>query len=104
MQPGKDEELTDADELWHELVLAGVGGRTIQEAQQRISYPEFMQWVKYRGRRGSLNIGRRVEESTALLATMYHNAHSKKTRELKDFMPHYYEGPITAEQAMKSWT
>ena len=103
MQPGKDEELTDADELWHELVLAGVGGRTIQEAQQRISYPEFMQWVKYRARRGSFNVGRRVEEAQALMATMFHNVHSKKPKPMTDFMPHYYEKPISIEDAMKNW-
>ena len=34
--------------MWHELVLCGIGGRTIAEAQQRLSYTEFFAWVRYR--------------------------------------------------------
>lgn len=85
------------------MVLAGVGGRTIQEAQQRISYPEFIQWCKYRARRGSFNVGRRIEEAGAMTAMLIHNVHAKRSLKLHDFMPHYYEKPISIEDAMKNW-
>ena len=32
-RPGKDEELTELDEIWHELVLSGIGGSTIAQAK-----------------------------------------------------------------------
>ena len=44
--PG-DEKLTPADEVWHELVLNGIGGCTIREAKERIDYDEYRAWVAY---------------------------------------------------------
>lgn len=86
------------------MVLAGVGGRTIAEAQERISFSEFQQWIKYRKKRGSLNIGMRVERGAALLATLFANSKSKNGGyRLYDFMPHEEEPPIPLEQAMESW-
>lgn len=84
--------------------MHGIGGRTIEEAQQRVSYPEFMTWVKYRNKRGSLNLGMRVERGSALLATLYANSHSKHGgHKLFDFMPHESESPLSLEQAMENW-
>jgi hypothetical protein len=85
-------------------VLCGIGGRTIAEAQQRLSYPEFLSWAKYRSKRGSLHVGMRVERSSALLATLYANSHSKNGGfRLSDFMPHEEESAVSLEQAMATW-
>lgn len=84
--------------------MAGVGGRTIAEAQERLSYSEFISWQKYRAKRGSLNLGMRVERGAALLATLYANAHSKQGGyKLFDFMPHEEEPPVSLETAMEKW-
>lgn len=86
--------------------MCGIGGRTIAEAQQRISYPEFVRWAQYRAKRGSLNLGLRVERGSALLATMYANAHRDKHAppyELCDFAPYHDRPEATLEEAMASW-
>lgn len=85
-------------------MLCGIGGSTIAEAQQRLSYPEFLSWSKYRAKRGSLHIGMRVERGAALLATLYANSKSKHgTYSLYDFMLHDSEPDATLEQAMAAW-
>lgn len=90
--------------MWHELVLCGVGGRTIAEAQHRISYKEFLRWAEYRALRGSLHIGMRVEGGIGMLAAMYANAHSKYGGySAYDFAPHLEEPEISLEQAMERW-
>lgn len=58
---GKDYELTGEDEFWCELVMNGIGGRTIAEAQERMSLREFQVWVKYRNKYGQLNVMMRTE-------------------------------------------
>ena len=86
--------------------MCGIGGSTIAEAQQRISYPEFVRWVKYRAKRGSLNQGLRIERGSALLATMYANAHRKEhspAYALHDFAPYHDQPVLTLEDAMASW-
>lgn len=85
-------------------MLAGVGGRTIAEAQERISIAEFDNWVRYKHKRGSFNIGMRVERGAALLATLFANSKSKNGGfKIYDFMQHEEEPPIPLEQAMESW-
>lgn len=85
--------------------MNGIGGSTIAEAMSKISYPEFLIWVSYRKKRGPLNVGRRIEKSVALLASLYANAHSSKRRySWTDFAPYEEEtGPISLEQAMRDW-
>ncbi|MOA57370.1 hypothetical protein D3C78_1815340 [compost metagenome] len=84
-------------------MLCGIGGRTVAEAQQRLSYPEFLSWQKYRVKRGSLHLGMRVERGSALLATLYANAHGKRPYKIHEFMPHEDEPPLSLEQAMNAW-
>ncbi|MFC2974708.1 hypothetical protein ACFOJE_21175 [Azotobacter bryophylli] len=87
-------------------MLNGIGGRTIVEAQGRISYPEFLQWMRYRRRRGSLNVGQRVEMAIASLSALYANAHRKEHApafKWYDFAPHHEEPELTLEQAMANW-
>ncbi|SDS03624.1 hypothetical protein SAMN05216198_1036 [Halopseudomonas litoralis] len=86
--------------------MCGIGGRTIAEAQQRISLPEFIRWSRYRRKRGSLNLGLRVERGSALLATLYANTHKGKDTaafQLHDFAPHHDQPELTLEQAMATW-
>ena len=83
-----------------------MGGCTIAEAQERLGMSEFLDWVAYRRKRGSLNWGMRVEHGSALLATLYSNAHLPKgepRRRLTDFMDHKDEPPPSLEQAMEDW-
>ena len=106
MWHGKDEDLSELDEVWHELVLNGIGGCTIAEAQEHISYVEFRQWVQYRRKRGTLNMGRRIERGAALLAVLYRNAHLGKGQQpysIWDFMPNEEEPEITLDKAMEQW-
>ena len=90
--------------MWHELVLNGIGGRTILEAQSRIGYAEFVSWIAYRRKRGSLNLGLRVENGSALLATLYANSKSKNGGyRLYDFAAHHDEPPLSLDKAMEDW-
>lgn len=69
-----------------------------------MSYPEFLRWVAYRNRRGSLHTGMRIERGAALLAMLYANSKSKDGGfTLYDFAPHEDEPALTIEQAMKQW-
>ena len=69
-----------------------------------MSYREFASWMRYRAKRGSLHLGMRIERGSALLATLYANAHSKHGgHKLYDFMPHEDEPALTLEQAMATW-
>ncbi|MBK3872133.1 hypothetical protein GFL01_10095 [Pseudomonas stutzeri] len=86
--------------------MSGVGGRTIAEARERISYPEFLSWLKYRAKRGSLNVGMRVERGTALLASLYVNAHRGKDTQpaqMWDFAPHHDQPVVSLDEAMEKW-
>jgi hypothetical protein len=83
-------------------VLCGVGGRTIAEAQQQLSYPEFLSWTAYRRKRGSLHFGMRVEHAAATLASLYGNTKGGKFK-IYDFMPHEDEPPVSLEAAMEAW-
>ena len=87
-------------------MLNGIGGRTIAEAQESISYPEFLQWMAYRHRRGSLNAGMRMERAGAMVATLIANQHRKKDSppvSFYQFAPHHDEPQLSLEQAMEEW-
>lgn len=85
--------------------MCGIGGRTIAEAQQKLSYGEFLSWVRYRRKRGGLNLGMRVEHGAATLAALYANAHSKEGGlKIHHFAPHHDEPAVTLQQAMDTWT
>ena len=85
-------------------MLCGVGGRTIAEAKHRLSYTEFLSWVKYRNLRGRFNVGMRVESGTAQLAMLYANSHSRHGGyKIFDFMPHEAERAVSLDEAVESW-
>jgi len=84
-------------------VLAGVGGRTVAEAKERISKREFEEWLAYRRLHGSLNLGTRLEEAAALIAFTVHQSQGGRL-DLEHFLPQRAidEGQALAK-AMESW-
>jgi hypothetical protein len=81
-------------------VLAGIGGRTIREAKRNVSVKEFAQWAEYIRKRGSLNVGQRVEAATAVLSLQVNRALGGKA-ELMDFLPHWDQPEVGIEDLAK---
>lgn len=85
--------------------MHGIGGRTIAEAKERISHVEYIQWIRYRNKRGSLSFGFRTETAIARLSAMFANANSKHGGfTVRDFSPHMDAPELTLEHAMKTWS
>jgi len=92
--------------VWHELVLNGIGGRTIAEAQESISAVEFAKWMAYRRKRGTMNLGMRVEAGSAMIASLTANQARKKDSKafsFYDFAPNHDQPEVSLEEAMKEW-
>ena len=68
-------------------MLNGIGGRTIEEAKERLTYAEVQTWMRYRQMRGSLFFGNRIESSVGVVSHIVHRAAGGKS-ELEDFLPH----------------
>ncbi|EME5081885.1 phage tail assembly protein T [Klebsiella aerogenes] len=86
--------------------MNGIGGRTIAEAQERMSRREFLVWLKYRDKYGPLNIMMRTEWGASLVASVLANINKAKDTapyKISDFAPHINESPISLEDAMNSW-
>lgn len=86
--------------------MNGIGGRTIAEAQERMSLREFQVWVKYRNKYGPLNIMMRTEWGAALVASVLANINKAKNTppyKVSDFAPHINEVSVSLEEAMNSW-
>ncbi|HAT4416183.1 phage tail protein [Klebsiella pasteurii] len=86
--------------------MNGIGGRTIAEAQERMSLREFQVWVKYRNKYGPLNIMMRTEWGASLVASVLANINKSKNSppfKVSDFAPHINEVSVSLEEAMKSW-
>ncbi len=79
-------------------MLAGVGGCTIAEAKERMSFEEAVAWSEYMRLRGSLNLGMRLEVGFALIAKIINNALGGKA-ELSDFTPHIEQNSSLADIA-----
>lgn len=76
--------------MLYELALAGIGGNTVHQVKSNLCGLEINQWAAYRSRRGSLNIGRRVEQAAANIIAMNINKGFKCEDwvEPLEFMPH----------------
>ncbi|HED2640603.1 MULTISPECIES: phage tail assembly protein T [Klebsiella] len=86
--------------------MNGIGGRTIAEAQERMSLREFQMWVKYRNKYGPLNIMMRTEWGASLVASVLANINKSKNSppfKISDFAPHINEVSVSLEDAMKNW-
>lgn len=67
-------------------MLNGIGGRTVEEAKERVSDHEFGQWCAFIRKRGTLNLGTRVELGFALLATVVKTSAGHRAK-MSDFLP-----------------
>lgn len=74
----------------------GIGGSTIAEAKENLSYAEYLDWCSYIKKRGSLDVGSRIEWAGALIAMVVNNSNGGKAK-MTDFMPHYEEPPASIE-------
>lgn len=86
--------------------MNGIGGRTIAEAQERMSVAEFELWLKYREKYGGLNPMMRTEWAAAVVASTIANVNRIKNSppfRVSDFAPHLQEAPVSLEQAMEQW-
>ena len=83
-----------------ELVLNGVGGRTVEEAKECMSYAEALMWQEFLEKRGTVHIGMRLEACTALIATMMNRRWGGKAT-METFMPHLEEKESSLEDVMK---
>jgi hypothetical protein len=88
-------------------VLNGVGGRTIAEAKERMSYAEALGWYAYRKKTGPFNAASRVEWSLAQVCTLICAAAGLKKKgggefAITDFIPYAEEPELTIESAMKA--
>lgn len=86
--------------------MNGIGGRTIAEAQERMSLREFQIWVKYRNKYGPLNVMMRTEWGASLVASVLANINKSKNSppfKVSDFAPHINEVSVSLEDAMKNW-
>lgn len=79
-------------------MLNGIGGCTVAQAKKAMAFDEYMMWMAYREKHGSLNLGLRVEHGAALVAW------SMQGGEFERFLPQR-GGPqaISLEQAMTDW-
>jgi hypothetical protein len=85
--------------------MNGIGGRTIAEAQENMSFAEWIVWLKFRGKRGSLHTGMRVEVAFAEFQALWLNTKTQKDAPklyAQDFAPHMDPRIITAEELARS--
>ena len=87
-----------------ELALAGIGGNTIHQVKTNLTMVEVNQWAVYRQRRGSLNVGRRVEQAAANIIAMNINKGLKHEDwvEPLEFMPHEDDVEIGFEEQFEN--
>jgi hypothetical protein len=80
-------------------MVLGIGGCTVDELKARMSYAEALDWQSYIERRGTLNVGMRLEAGFALIAMVINRALGGSAT-VKDFMPHYEEPEATIGDVM----
>lgn len=106
--------------MFHQLVLHGIGGKTIAEAKANVDWVEAQRWLAYISKRGTLDVGTRLEAGFALLAYLIANKGLDPLKKqdgtrytIGDFMPHadkssaeaYDEdGNLTTDAIMRALT
>lgn len=65
---------------------------------------EIKQWAEYRYRRGSLNVGRRVEQAAANMMAIYINSQRQKEDwvEVLELMPHEDDVEVGFEEQIEN--
>lgn len=87
--------------------MAGVGGKTIHEAKQNLSYTEAQDWAAYIAKRGPLNLSRHLERGFAMLAVRLAAANGVNVS-MQSFMPYTDiddddQAEIQLEDAIERW-
>lgn len=88
-------------------MLSGVGGRSIEEAKEALSYGEALAWFEYRKKHGPLHALPRIEWALAQVAHMVASAGGLKKKgggdfQLDDFLPFKERPKLTLRSAMKA--
>ena len=70
--------------------MNGIGGNTIHQVKNNLTMIEVKQWAAYRYRRGSLNVGRRIEQAAANMMAIHLNCQREESDwvEPLELMPH----------------
>lgn len=77
-------KLNSIDEFWCELAMA-IGGHTVGELQEKITWREYMLWLAYRTKYGPLNPVRKYDLGFAVLNAQLNNMFGGKAK-WKDFI------------------
>lgn len=78
-------------------MLNGIGGRTIEEAQHALSYPEFLSWVRFRNKYGPLHASHRLDQIVGRVASVFSSIMLRKQAfKPEDFSP-YLQSPEDEE-------
>lgn len=90
--------------------MNGIGGRTIAEAQERMSVTEYQTWLLYRQKYGGLNPMMRTEWGSALISSVIANVNRDSKSQpftVADFSPHLAQTEskkgVTLEEAKRTW-
>lgn len=68
--------------------IAGyIGGMTVEELKERMSYDEFLGWSAYIRKNGALNPGLRMEWCAALISHMLALVNGNKKSKIADYLP-----------------
>lgn len=78
--------------------MNGIGGRTVAEAKRRMSHVEFLAWLAFFRKKGSLHFGHRLDLAVARLCSIL-GAHGKLPP--SDFMPQYEEEEASLDAIAK---
>lgn len=82
------------------MALSGIGGNSINEVKNNLTRLEILQWAEYRYRRGSLNIGRRVEQAAANMMSIYINSQGGEVEAI-ELMPHEDDVVVSFEDQIE---
>lgn len=69
--------------MWHEIVLHGIGGKTVAEAKANLSYTEAQRWFAFFQQRGGIS---HTDRLLATIATQINRLTGGKA-EIGDFLP-----------------
>ncbi len=85
--------------MLYELALNGIGGNTVHQVKNNLTMLEINQWAEYRSRRGSLNTGRRFEQTAANMMALQVNNQRPQADWIEplELMPHEDDIEISFE-------
>lgn len=68
-----------------------------------MSIQEFNNWIKYKNENGSLNIGKRLEDSLSFVSLLQAKNMGNKTLKRQDFLTYYVEERNESFEAIKKF-